>query len=210
MINLVRKDLLLVKRYWVLMGLAAFVVPLLFSWQAVSVDVFYTFLLITSFEIFMLYQFVAMVEVRYRKAVSLVAAAPYPRKRHVVAKYIFFALVFTYCYVAFTVVAIVLPNVGHLSVLNILWAVCLLAFIYGIYVPVQYKFGYEKIRIIFMVVVIGIPYLLPSALERLYELDIASIVPAPLLYIAPILLTVGIFAASIFASIKMFEKQDII
>ncbi len=208
MIHLIKRDLFLIKKYLLLMGLVAFAVPIFFAWQTIDFPAFYTFLLVNVFEIFIMFQFVSMSEARFPKAAALVCSAPYPRASMVKAKYVLFGMIFVYCYVVYCIVAVALPNINYLTPLNVIMTLFILSVIYGVYVPIKYKYGYEKTKMIFMIIIVGIPYLLPSLFEN-FSSDSLSSIPEPLLYILPVVGVVVILFVSLKVSIKLFEKQEI-
>ena len=89
LIQLVKKDFLIVKKYVLIMFAVCVIFPLFLIWRSPEYAGILGFVLITIFSIFMLLQYVSLKETQYPKASTLLCALPFPRKDIVLAKYIF-------------------------------------------------------------------------------------------------------------------------
>ena len=79
----------------------------------------------------------------------------------------------------------------------------------GIYLPVQYKFGYEKTKFAFAVIMAS-PFILPQLL-RMNKLDLVFFFDySPILiYAGVILISLVVLAISAFLSMKFYDKADL-
>lgn len=82
----------------------------------------------------------------------------------------------------------------------------------GIYLPLQYKIGYEKMKYVLMIVILLTPFLLPYLIEWLatskLDLTFLNSIPTALrisLYTAT---AVGISVVSSVVSIRIYEAKE--
>ena len=80
LIQLVKKDFLIVKKYVLIMFAVCVIFPLFLIWRSPEYAGILGFVLITIFSIFMLLQYVSLKETQYPKASTLLCALPFPRK----------------------------------------------------------------------------------------------------------------------------------
>ena len=165
LLQLVKKDFLIVKKYVLLMIAVCVVFPLFLIWRSLEYAGILGFVLITIFSIFMLLQYVSLKETQYPKASTLLCALPFSRKDIVLSKYIFCILIYFACSLIFGLETLLFPqrrNVGYeLPALSFL----AISVVLGIYLPVQYKLGYEKTKMFFVVLIMASPFLFAKSLE---------------------------------------------
>ena len=165
LLQLVKKDFLIVKKYVLLMIAVCVVFPLFLIWRSPEYAGILGFVLITIFSIFMLLQYVSLKETQYPKASTLLCALPFSRKDIVLSKYIFCILIYFACSLIFSLETLLFPqlrNVGYeLPALSFL----VISVVLGIYLPVQYKLGYEKTKMFFVVLIMASPFLFAKSLE---------------------------------------------
>ena len=159
LLQLVKKDFLIVKKYVLLMIAVCVVFPLFLIWRSPEYAGILGFVLITIFSIFMLLQYVSLKETQYPKASTLLCALPFSRKDIVLSKYIFCILIYFACSLIFGLETPLFPqlrNVGYeLPALSFL----VISVVLGIYLPVQYKLGYEKTKMFFVVLIMASTFL---------------------------------------------------
>ncbi|NFD77375.1 ABC-2 transporter permease [Clostridium botulinum] len=211
LISLVKKDILLVKKYMLIMMIIAIAIPIFIMWRIPEFLGFSAFLISTIFAEFMLYQYVSMAELKYPKADALLCATPYPRHSIVVARYIFLLLIFTYSILAYSIVALILPGIKFLSLSNVLAVMLISAILFGVYTPIQYKLGYEKTKYFFSIVIVGTPFLLPTLAKLRILLDFSwlSSTPSFLWNLIMIAIIILVLSVSVITSIKIYEKKEL-
>lgn len=210
LISLVKKDILLVKKYILITMIMPIVIPLLIMWRSPEFLGFVAFLTSAIFVEFMVFQYVSMAEVKYPKANALLCATPYPRRAIVVARYIFLLLGFVYCVLAYSILALISPQIMFLSLSNILTVLFILTTLLGIYAPIQYKFGFEKTKYFFTIVIVATPFWSSSLRNLGVSLDSSWLSNMPLLLWGLIMITMSIliFSVSMIASIKIYGKKE--
>ena len=80
----------------------------------------------------------------------------------------------------------------------------------GIYLPIQYKFGYEKTKFAFGVIIMASPFILPLLMRAgSLNLNFLSMFSPYLVYGGIVLIGFAILAISAFLSIKIYDKADL-
>lgn len=210
LLNLVKKDFLLIKRSTIIMMFAVVAVALYLVWRAPELSGFPSFFLMTLYMEIILCQSVSVVEAKYPKAGTLLCAAPYSRGVVVKAKYVFTLFIFAYCFIAYSLVALFIPAAGSPDLTATLTAFLLIMLICGIYMPLEFKFGYEKTRVAFMIILFGITFALPM-LNVHISLDLRwlAAIPAAVQYLVLGLAGVAILFVSMAASIRIYAKKEL-
>lgn len=82
----------------------------------------------------------------------------------------------------------------------------------SIYLPIQFKLGYEKTKIFFVIIIMASPFLLPplSEINGDFYLTIVNSIPSALVCVIMVLLSLIILTASIFISVKIYCQKDLI
>lgn len=162
LINLVKKDFILVKKRLIIMLIFAIGAPIFIAHEvAVNTGGFLELFLTALFTVFLLFNTVSFLEDKYKGA-TLLSATPYTRKSLVQAKYLFVLAVFLACYIVYTLTAMLAPINIPMPNLHVVGIVLLIITIFmGTLIPVQYQFGYEKTKYIFVFFVFITPFVLP-------------------------------------------------
>lgn len=87
--HLVKKEFLIVKKYVLIMLIAAILIPPVMRWRTPEFAGTFGFILSVIFSIFMLLQYVSLKEYQFPKAAMLLCATPFSRSIMVLSKYIF-------------------------------------------------------------------------------------------------------------------------
>lgn len=212
LLHLVKKDFLLIKKYLPLMMVLPFVIPIFIMIQSSQFLGLNAFLLSVFFSVFMFYQYVLMAEMKYPKAEGLLCSTPYSRCTLVKSRYAFLLLSFTYCGVAYNVLALFSPKINFLTPSSYLIALLISVILFGIYTPVQYKLGFEKTKYFFMILIMGSPFLLTLLLKSNIKLDLTrfSAIPMFVQYAIPIVAIIAILFISMNVSIKIYSKKELL
>ncbi|MEQ2466899.1 ABC-2 transporter permease [Niallia sp. CLA-SR-H024] len=173
---------------------------------------FNNFLISVIFTEFMLYQYVSIAEMKYPKATALLCGTPYSRSMLIKARYAFLLLIFTYCYVAYTVLALFVPKVEYLTLLSTLTALLISTILFGVYTPIQYKLGYERTKYFFSIVIVATPFILPALSNVDIRLDFIELSAMSMLAKCLILIVavIAILCISLIVSIKIYSKKDLL
>lgn len=80
----------------------------------------------------------------------------------------------------------------------------------GVYLPVQYRLGYEKTKFAFVVVIMASPFILPQLMKmENVNLDFLSLFSPILAYGGIALLSLGILTVSTFLSMRFYSSVDL-
>jgi ABC-2 type transport system permease protein len=213
MIHLVNKDFLLMKRYLPLTAVLAFAIPLFLGWQVPSIMGFTAFMITVIFTVYIPLQSVSLAETKYPKTTALLCTAPYTRSAIVKARYIFFLILFIFCYLAYVILSLLVPQVKMIRLFDIILVLLVFSIIFGIYMPLQYKLGFEKMKYVLMVVLFGTSFLLPSIVKVLVKVginfDLFNNLPLPICYVALMAAIFVVVSISLTASIKIFQAKEL-
>ncbi len=210
--HLVKKDFLLAKKYGVILLIAAIVLPAFIHTKLMAGGEFPSFFLSTLFIVYLLFNSVSMAEDKFRGAAYL-CATPYTRKKLVAAKYIIITVLFLGCLLLYTLTVLLgLTEMRLLHLYEIGLAMLIIQLAFGVIIPIQYRFGYEKSRYIFFFMIFITPFVLPSVIEGLKNssIDLTAIpLSEPLQGLLFVLLALAIGTLSLSLSIRIYASHDL-
>lgn len=214
LINLVRKDLIIAKKYLLIMLVFAVVGPIFISSKLNFPNAgFISFLLTVLFVEYIMFNSVSLVEDKY-KGSALLCATPYTRTTLVQSKYLFVFVLFIISLMIYTITSLIEPlGLEKLNVYAVGISLLTLSIFFGILIPLQFKFGYEKTKYIFFGVVFLTPFILPYVaqffqshnINLIFTRSIPSIIKEWLPYF--ISLMMGIISMMI--SSRIYAKKNL-
>lgn len=207
---LIKKDFLIVKKYVLIMLLFIFLIPPFMRWRTPEFTGVLGFVLSVIFAVFMLLQYVSLKEYQSPKAATLLCATPFTRKAMVLSKYIFCMAIYVICCIAFGIETLIIPGLGTADITMFALMFFVTALFIGLYLPVQYKLGYEKTKFAFVVVIMASPIILP-VLMRMENLDLAflSALSPYFICVGIVLIGFAVLAISAALSVKIYDKADL-
>ena len=208
--HLVKKEFLIVKKYVLIMLIAAILIPPVMRWRTPEFAGTFGFILSVIFSIFMLLQYVSLKEHQFPKAAMLLCAAPFSRSIMVLSKYIFCIVIYVACCIIFGIETLLIPGLGTSGMELFILMFFVTSVFIGIYLPIQYKLGYEKTKFAFAVIIIASPFILPMLMRMdTANLDFFVSIPVYIVY-------GGVFAGgfiflvlSSMLSIKIYNETDL-
>lgn len=208
--HLIRKDFLIVKKYVLIMVMAAIAIPPFMLWRAPEYAGIFGFTFSIIFSVFMLLQYVSLKEYQFPKAATLLCSTPFSRKMMVLSKYIICIAMYITCCIVFGIETLFISGLGVFNVkLCMLMFLVVSAFI-GIYLPVQYKLGYEKTKFAFVVVIMASPFIFPQLLKlESLNLDFFQKVSPFVIYGSIITISLIVLTVSALLSIKIYDDEDL-
>lgn len=211
LMHLVKKDILLIKKHVLIMMVAVIVLPLFIAWQVPEFSGIAALLVTVIYAEMILGQTLSVAETKYPKAAALLCASPYSRSAFIRAKYAFFALVFAYCCAAYVLAALVIPQVGALDLRMLLTVLLLGAVLFGIYMPVQLKFGVGATKYVTMITLLGVSFGLPALYKANAQLDLAwlSRIPVAVQCLVLAAASVASLAISMAISVRFFRRKEL-
>lgn len=208
--HLIKKDVLIVKKYVLIMLAATVLIPPFMLWRAPQYTGILGFMLSVIFCVFMLLQYVSLKEYQFPKAATLLCATPYSRRMIVLSKYIFCMVTYLSCCVIYGIETFIVPGLGSCGIRLFVLMFFITSVFIGIYLPIQYKLGYEKTKFAFVVVIMASPFILPYLMKmENVNLDFLSLLSPVLAYGGIILLSLGILVVSIFLSMRFYSSVDL-
>lgn len=208
--HLLKKDVLIVKKYVLIMLAAAVLIPLFMLWRAPQYTGALGFMLSVIFCVFMLLQYVSLKEYQFPKAAALLCAAPFSRRMIVLSKYVFYMVVYVICCIIYGIETLIVPGLGLCDIKLFVIMFLLTSVFIGIYLPAQYKFGYEKTKFAFFVVIMASPFILPQLIKmENVNLDFLSLLSPVLAYGGITLLSMVILIVSILLSMRFYSSADL-
>lgn len=201
MAALIKKDFMLLKKYVLFIIVIMFALPAALAAKSNEVNMVQSTMAF-AFEViyseFLICRYLAMKEYQYPKTASFLYTLPYTRNMQVGSKYLIYFIVFAFCCTAYWIDTLFVPNLIRLSsdlVIPVLFAVSIL---YSIYMPVQYKFGYDKSKLIFM-------FLFIAKANTTMIMEVLSNITIPVMLI----LTLAALALSVMVSAKIFNGKEL-
>ncbi|EJV73727.1 ABC-2 transporter permease [Bacillus cereus] len=214
LINLVVKDILLVKKYFFILLVFAAIAPIYLSTQLQLNDGgLIGFLLTVVFMEHILFGTISKFEDQYKGA-SLLCATPYTRSAFVKAKYLFLFVVFLCASIIRMITSIIMPSgIENLSINALGITFLVVSILFGILLPFQFKFGFDKARMISFIVVFLIPFVAPTLIKeiQLSHLNFTLSLPFPSIIMVwmPCLISIVISIISMIVSLKIYAKKDL-
>lgn len=215
LLHLVKKDLILAKKYLLFMLVFAVIGPI-FIYSRLGFDngSFTSFLITVLFTEYILFNMVSFQEDKYKGA-ALLCTTPHTRNGVIKAKYLFVLVIFIGCFLLFNLAVVIGPSTGltKLSINNVGIILLIITVFFGILIPVQTKFGFEKTKYIFFIIIFLTPFILPYIIQWYqsfgininFELPIPQYLKAWIPFVIAIL--IGFF--SIIISIQIFSKKNL-
>ena len=212
LLHLIKKDFLIAKKYVWLMLVIVLLIPPFILWRMAEGTGYISFIISAVFAVFMLLMYVSMKEFQYPKASALLCATPYPRRMVVISKYGFCVIILVVCSMIYWVETLVLPKIGSFNFEIVMVAFAGISLLIGIYLPIQFKVGYEKTKFFFVVIIMASPFLLPqlSKINGAPYLAIVNSISPAFLCVAIALISLLILATSIFVSVRIYSQKDLI
>ncbi|PDY35642.1 ABC transporter permease [Bacillus wiedmannii] len=214
LINLVVKDIMLVKKYFSILLVFAAIAPIYLSTQLKLNDGgLIGFLLTVVFMEHILFGTISKFEDQYKGA-TLLCATPYTRTAFVKAKYLFLLVVFLCASIIRMITSIIIPSgIENLSINALGITFLVVSILFGILLPFQFKFGFDKTRMISFIVVFLTPFVAPTLIKeiQLSHLNFTLPLPFPSIIMAwmPCLISIVISIISMIISLKIYAKKDL-
>lgn len=214
LISLVKKDFIMAKKELLIIFAFTVGVPIFITMQlGPDIGKTFGFFITALFMLYILFNSVSMTEFKY-KGSSLLCATPYTRSTMVRAKYMFMLINFLFVYIIYLITASV-SNIG-LTALNIYdfgMSFLIITIFFGIVIPFQYKFGFQKTKYISYFIVFMTPFIGPLIVKWLetnnINLNISLPVPPVISGLIPCVLAIMIGYISMAISIHIYSGKNL-
>ena len=207
MAALIKKDFMLLKKYALFIIVILFALPVALSAKSSEANLARPTLAF-AFEViyseFLICRYLAMKEYQYPSAASFLCTLPYTRNMQIASKYLIYFIVFVFCCGAYWIDTLFVPNLVKLNSELIIPVLFAASVVYSIYMPVQYQFGYDKSKFIFMFLLIVFPLLIANT-NMTMVMEILSGITFPVMLI----LALAALALSVMISLKIFNRKEL-
>ena len=211
-LSLILKDLVIMKNNLPFTALIIVGVPLLFLTTTPMGTGLAAFSMTYILALYMTVQSLAYYESKYRKAETVLNAAPYSRQAMVISRYIFSSLIYIVSLLIYVILSLSIPYLETLTIAEALIAFFIGSLMMGVLQPLTYKFGIEKTRYINMVVMVGVgigfPYFVKAVVGGNINLDFLTSLSPVIISCLTLLLSLIILVVSAIISISVYKKKE--
>lgn len=211
---LLKKDITLDKGNWLIVLLVSVGLPIyiinVFAQSGFAEAISFLTLCLNAFYCFFLvYSKLGMIENKYR-GMAYMTLTPVTRKEIVLSKYLLSIVVFLISIVGYGLANLVLPLSQPFAYSSVIMAWAVNAVLTGIYIPLEFKVGYENVKYYLMAIIVALPFLM-GLLGKYTGYSFFSIWKQngrdmlPVIFVFSLLL----YIASYYGSVKIFEKKDL-
>lgn len=217
--SIVKKDFILAKKYLMLMLVFAIVGPIFIESKVGFIDGGFLSFFVTAFFIqYMLFNSISMSEYKYKGSLHL-CITPYTRKLLVRGKYLFIIITF----IMSTLIYLGLASLGTINVPILEMVISLpmitvkdvgisfliISSLFGVFIPLQYRFGYEKTKYIAAVFTFISPFILPKIVYIVQSKNMGLSNNSIYLDIVPFVLVIIVGVVSMYVSTYIYSKKDL-
>ncbi len=218
---LIKKDLLLIRKHVALLVLLNVLGPFILTLSTMFTGIG-GFFVVVSATAYVVVVAMGEKEAQYPRAASLLCVAPYSRRLMVLSKYVVVFMGYGFSCAAFWILSLIRPQTGGMTPGMAVMGFLGLALVVGIYLPLQFRFGYERARYLLMAVYIvfvcGMPAFLGMMRAETFQVLAGLMKAASALMggAAPMAYALGLLAAgaavlavSFGASAAIYERLDL-
>ena len=213
LLSLIKKDLLLTWKYILLMAALCCFYPLFIlhnlKGEAAAYAGSLSFSVMTLFAVLFSLLQAFQKEAMYPKAAAWLCALPYSRRDLVLSKYLYFLGVYLLCCMIYGAETLLVPSLGAFGLAQIIPVFAGAALLFGIYLPFQYRLGYEFTKYFFLFAILIVSFLLPMLFRRLpQKLPAFRMSPGALSIL--LVLSAALLAASAALSVHFYKKRALL
>lgn len=211
---LFKKDITLAKSNIFIVILISLGIPIYLSYafkeMGLNIGAEFLSLFLSSFYCFFVsFGKLGIIEHKYRGAAYL-TLTPITRKDIVISKYVFSTFIFLTSVIGYEIIYLILPSVQPLTSSSILivWAIDIL--VLSIYIPLEFKVGYENVKYYLTAIVVFSPFLI-GLLGKYNGLGFFTTLLQggskflPFIFAFSLLLII----VSYYISVSIYEKKDL-
>lgn len=213
LLNLIRKDILIIKEGVLVVFAVAVGIPLLIAWRQPWIGGLAGLLMSVLVASVSFHLGVSEKENKYPKATAFLSSTPYMKNKIVFAKYTVYIIIWLICCTASFIEMHFVPEIAlddfaqAAAMVFLIQSICM-----GIFLPVQYEFGYEKTKFACLLLLFLAPFAvtvtenleIPISIQKLFDS-----IPA---FLTLTFLAFGMLAwfVSFVISEKIFNGKDLI
>ena len=212
LIPLIKKDLMIVKGYSLGVVAIAIGLPLLLAWRQPQMGGMISLLMAVLISSVAFNLAISEKENQYPRATALLSSTPYTKGKVVISKYALYIIIYLVCCVVYWGEMQLVPD---LKLENFAQATALVFLVQalglGIFLPIQYKFGYEKTKFVCFLLFLS-PVIIDITKRVSFPAQLVSLMQSNTIMVTAIWNGFGIcvWFISFAISKKIFDKKDLI
>lgn len=210
--QLIKKDIKIVKGYSAGVVAIAIGLPLLLAYKQPQIAGLISLMMAVLISSVAFNLALSEKENQYPKATALLSSTPYMRTKVVYAKYLLYFIIYIICCLASFVEMCFVPQLVVSDCLKAASIVFLIQAIgMGIFLPIQYKFGYEKTKFVCFLLFLS-PFAINATEHIAFPANLVDFFKASpiVLPFALYVLGVLVWLVSLAVSQKIFAKKDLL
>lgn len=157
MLNLIKKDFLIIKKTWIIVFIIALIIPLFFDFvsakEGVIVPAALTLISMTMVLSVMTLSHIYSQDEMYPKAAAMITTVGYPRDLQIIERYVLAYLFYLYCVCGYALETLVVSSLSPITMAAIAASLCSYTLIVSLYIAVTNKFGEGAGRYVFIALV---------------------------------------------------------
>lgn len=211
---LLKKDIMLDKKYLLITVFIAFGIPIFIAKSLSGVNIpggtgFIGLLLSSFYGYFMMFSKIGLIEEKYH-AEEYILLTPVSRQAVVLSKYLMVIFIFVLNVLGYVLDSLFLEMLDPIHFSSISVVLLLNCLFMGVYIPLEFKIGYENIKYLLMVAIIAIPFGaggIGKAVNNEIAIKLVEVIKTLTPYFS--LIAVMILLLSFFLAKMIYEKKDI-
>ena len=208
LIHLIKKDVLLISKYLVIMLAVVVLFPFFILWSNPEY-IFLGFMLPAVFAVFMPLQSILMKEYKYKKAAAYLCATPYSREYTVISKYLLCFTLFALCSLFYFIETLIAPKLGTFNIELLAMTLLVMVFVCGLFLPIYYKFGYEKVKYFFSLLIVASPFAMSFIVKQIGGSASAFFQTNTWFIWVVLLVSLLMYGISALISVMIYKKADL-
>lgn len=209
-LQLVQKDFLLTHKQLIVSLLIAVLFPIFMYENTGKNSEIVLFLIVIIFSQYTLFNSISLLDNKYESE-KMFLILPYRRKEIVLSRYVFLLCVFFILTVG-TLLGSIISPLNYVSGNGYIMILMISSIFFGILLPIQYYFGYEKTKYFSFIIVFAMPFLSSYISSKIDQIDFIgkmSQIEPNIRLIFMVVTTIIITSISIICSSTIFNKKDL-
>ncbi len=208
LIHLIKKDILLVSKYLIIMLAVVILFPFFILWSN-SEYTFLGFMLPAVFAVFMPLQCILMKEYKYKKASAYLCSTPYSREYTVISKYLLCFALYVICCLIYFIETLIVPKLGNIDIELLAFTLLVMVVVCGLFLPLYYKLGYVKVKYFFSLLIVASPFLMSLTVKHIGSNASAFFQTNTWFVWVILLVSILLYGFSALISVMIYKKSDL-
>lgn len=213
MLNLIKKDYLIVKKVWLGVMLVALIIPVFLSFAGgdIIIPAWLTLAAMSPLLALMLVSSIDEEEEKYPKAKSLITTIGYSRKVQMIKRYVLMMLVFLYTIGIYAVESLFITGLGKLTITSFAISFLVFTIIVALYLSMTTLFGVRAGRyiVMFVITLISVGPAIISKLNIKINLDFVYELNQSILISSMILFAIMVYFIALKVSINSYNNKEL-